>query len=315
VAVGDLDDDDVLDLATANRDSNDVSVLLGNGDGSFNAAYHFPTGDAPISVAIFNINGLTRNLLDPDDPNDPPGRIPVPIPDIITADRDGFSVSVLRGKAPPRLPLPDGDPSDRFRDPLVSVAVDEEVRVLKVKQYCNAVDKNGEGITHPGAHLACYSIRAPLSTRPEVITTDQFGELELDVRKQRSQLCLPSDLLFVGDVEIDEPAAPLDTYELNIARERRGSDRFEKREVTVEDIFVDETVLLKRTMNLGVPTNRSGKGVQNPFHHLNCYTLKAPRFKPVNIQAKDGFGTFDLTLRRPNLLCTPSEKEVVSETP
>src|SRR6266446_7633491 len=35
VAVGDFNGDGRLDLATANFDSNDVSVLLGNGDGSF----------------------------------------------------------------------------------------------------------------------------------------------------------------------------------------------------------------------------------------------------------------------------------------
>jgi len=300
------------DLVTANRDSNNVSVLLGNGDGSFNAAYDYATGNAPVSVAISNINGDTRNLRDPDNPQGP--FIPVPIPDIITTNRDSFSVSVLKGKVPPKIPPP-GDPSDRFLVPLASVAVDDEARVLKVKQFCNAVDKNGEGITDPSAHLTCYDIRRPISARPQVVTTDQFGELELDVRKRRSQICLPTDLLYIEDVKIIAPPPLIDSYELYGIRETRGSDRFEKREVSVEDVFLDETVLLKKSMRLGVPTNRSGSGIRNPFHHLNCYSLKPPKFKKVNIQVKNAFGQLDLTVRRPNLLCTPSEKEVISEDP
>ncbi|MGH3134396.1 MAG: FG-GAP repeat domain-containing protein, partial [Gaiellaceae bacterium] len=38
VAIGDLDGDGALDLATANANSQDVSVLLGNGDGTFATA-------------------------------------------------------------------------------------------------------------------------------------------------------------------------------------------------------------------------------------------------------------------------------------
>ena len=219
-------------------------------------------------------------------------------------------MSVLLGKVPPRFNL-----SDRFRAAIASTAVAEKARVLKVKQFCNAVDKNGEGITDPSAHLTCNAIRRPLSSRPQVVTTDQFGELELDVRKGRSQICLPTDLLYIEDVKIIAPPPLLDSYELYRIRKTRGSDKFEKREVSVEDVFLDETVLLKKSRRLGVPTYRSGSGIRNPFHHLNCYSLKPPKFKKVNIQVKNAFGTLDLTVRRPNLLCTPSEKEVVSEDP
>ena len=42
-AVGDLNGDGALDLVTANRGSNNVSVLLGNGNGDFQPAVTFPT--------------------------------------------------------------------------------------------------------------------------------------------------------------------------------------------------------------------------------------------------------------------------------
>jgi hypothetical protein len=50
VAVADLDGDSVPDLVTANRFSGDVSVLPGNGDGTFRSAAPVAVGDGPASV-------------------------------------------------------------------------------------------------------------------------------------------------------------------------------------------------------------------------------------------------------------------------
>src|SRR5229473_1795573 len=57
VVVGDFNGDGVQDLATANIASNNVSVLLGNGNGTFQAAVNFPTATAPRSVAVGDFNG------------------------------------------------------------------------------------------------------------------------------------------------------------------------------------------------------------------------------------------------------------------
>ncbi len=51
VAVGDFNGDGVPDLAVANYGSNNVSVLLGNGDGSFQGPLNFGVGIQPSSVA------------------------------------------------------------------------------------------------------------------------------------------------------------------------------------------------------------------------------------------------------------------------
>src|SRR5262249_57148952 len=46
-----------FDRGVGNADSNDVSVRLGYGDGSFQPAQSFATGDAPHSVAVGDFNG------------------------------------------------------------------------------------------------------------------------------------------------------------------------------------------------------------------------------------------------------------------
>ena len=52
VAVGDFNGDNVLDIVTANAGSSNVSILLGNGNGTFGPATTFPAGSLPFSVAV-----------------------------------------------------------------------------------------------------------------------------------------------------------------------------------------------------------------------------------------------------------------------
>ncbi len=57
VAVGDLTGDGEPDLVTANWGANDVSVLMGNGDGTFEPAVPYTTGRWPSSVAVGDLTG------------------------------------------------------------------------------------------------------------------------------------------------------------------------------------------------------------------------------------------------------------------
>ena len=57
IAVGDFNGDGKADLAALNYNSNTVSVLLGNGDGTFQTAMTFGVGAYPSSVTVGDLNG------------------------------------------------------------------------------------------------------------------------------------------------------------------------------------------------------------------------------------------------------------------
>jgi hypothetical protein len=78
VAVGDFNGDSKADVVVTNRSDNDLSVLLGNGDGTLQAKLDYATGGAPYSVAVGDFNN---------DGN----------PDLAVANSSGANLSVLLG--------------------------------------------------------------------------------------------------------------------------------------------------------------------------------------------------------------------------
>jgi len=112
VAVADLTNNGIPDIVTANSGSNDVSVLMGNGNGSFQTATSVPVDQGPVSVAIADLNGDG-------------------IPDIVTANAVSDDVSVLLGNGHGSFSNAPGSPfqtftsvngSEQFTTP-VSVAI------------------------------------------------------------------------------------------------------------------------------------------------------------------------------------------------
>jgi hypothetical protein len=79
LAVGDFTADGNLDFATANTDSNDVSVYLSNGDGTFRDGGDFQVGHKPVSLVAGDFTG--NGILD-----------------LATANNDSNDVSVLMGR-------------------------------------------------------------------------------------------------------------------------------------------------------------------------------------------------------------------------
>jgi len=78
LAIADFNHDGKLDIVTSNSTTNNVSVLLGTGVGTFGVPLKYTVGTTPLSVTVEDVNGDGK-------------------PDIVTANRDGNSVSVLLG--------------------------------------------------------------------------------------------------------------------------------------------------------------------------------------------------------------------------
>src|SRR5215831_4404637 len=57
IVVGDFNGDGKVDIAVANTGSSDVSILLGNGDGTFQPAVNFSAGNSPSAIAVGDFNG------------------------------------------------------------------------------------------------------------------------------------------------------------------------------------------------------------------------------------------------------------------
>ena len=60
MTIGDFNFDGKADLAAANSGSTTVSVLIGNGAGTFQAARNFAAGSGPMAAALGDFNGDGR---------------------------------------------------------------------------------------------------------------------------------------------------------------------------------------------------------------------------------------------------------------
>ena len=78
VTIADVNGDGKSDLLLSNYYSNDVSVLLGNGDGTFQAQQTYATGAGPSASSAADVNGDGK-------------------PDLLVADIGSSTVSVLLG--------------------------------------------------------------------------------------------------------------------------------------------------------------------------------------------------------------------------
>jgi hypothetical protein len=79
IVAGDFNGDGRLDLAVADTGTNDVSVLLGNGNGTFQSPVHYATGTSPVGLVAGDFTGH--------------GHL-----DLATSNKDSGDVSVLLGR-------------------------------------------------------------------------------------------------------------------------------------------------------------------------------------------------------------------------
>jgi hypothetical protein len=188
LATADFDRNGTLDLLVANSAANTVSILLGNGNGTFAPPADYPTGTQPVAVAVGDFNNDGK-------------------PDIVVANQADNTVSILlgagRGAFWPGAPYPTGN------SPL-AVAVadfngDGNLDLAVANQADNTVSVllgNGNGTFN--AH-----VDFPAGTAPSALVAGDFnadGKLDLAVANDYADGTV-SVLLGNGDGTLQSPVA------------------------------------------------------------------------------------------------------------
>jgi hypothetical protein len=186
-AVGDFNGDGMLDLAITNAASNTVTILLGNGDGTFTQASGSPVsaGNAPEGIAVGDLNG--DGILDLAVTNSPSNTVT-----ILLGNGDGsFSPAagspITVGSLPDYLLIADLD-GDGKLDLTVTNALSGSVSILL---------GNGDG-----TFAAAAGSPISVSQEPTVVLAGDFnadGNLDLVVADSNSGIANLTLLLGHGD--------------------------------------------------------------------------------------------------------------------
>ncbi len=198
-----------------------------------------------------------------------------------------------------------------------------DITLVKPQLFCNPVNKNGEGVNNPTTHLTCYSrpLFSSWSPDPNQITAiDQFGEWALDLRSRPSNFCTPSLDITESQQQTTSassaallalPATEIDDYDLYWAKRTPRTPKFERREVNLVDQWIDDDVELIQPMRFGTPSKQLGPRYRyiNAEAKLTCYKIRnAGKFEKRDVAIENRFGRETLTVKKPYMLCLPSEE-------
>ncbi|MDX6536370.1 MAG: hypothetical protein QOD37_711, partial [Gaiellales bacterium] len=182
-------------------------------------------------------------------------------------------------------------------------------RVLRTRQLCNPVSKNGGKVLQPRAHLVCYETRDTGNPTPArtVVVTNQFGQRKLNVLRP-NRLCVPSlKRKTAGAV----PTGPNPTKVLDHFRCYDVQQQPAPQTVKLADQFGTTATKVLRVIRLCNPVRKNNEPVRRAKSHLVCYSIQdAQAFRALAVRVRNQFGLAGLRIRRPETLCLPSFKEV-----
>jgi hypothetical protein len=167
----------------------------------------------------------------------------------------------------------------------------------------NCVFVESDPLACPSDHYKCYKTRnfgARFEQR-EVNLADELATVAASVRKPR-RFCNPADKNGEG---IDDPTAHLMCYKIK-------EPRLNRQDVAMEDQFGLQTLTVKRAETLRAPAEKDDVPSTLNVNHFKCYKVKRARgtgrFTERVVRIEDQFETKELLLTKPQLLCTPVDK-------
>jgi hypothetical protein len=201
VAMKDLNGDGKADLAVTNETSNTVSVLLGDGNGSFKSAVHYAVGTNPNAVAISDVNSDGK-------------------PDLIVANLTSNNVSILLGKGDGTFNsaqnFPTGSDPNNGLDPM-AVAVGDLNRDgkpdLAVANFSGNTVSVLLNATASRAGVFPFTVNYPAGLSPSAVALgDLNGDGKPDLAITNSYSDSVSVLFGKGDGTFNATASAILTY-------------------------------------------------------------------------------------------------------
>jgi len=184
-------------------------------------------------------------------------------------------------------------------------------RVMRTREFCAAVDVNGEGIADPTAHLQCFTVKDVAGqanfVRRDVPIENRFGLQTLSVRKL-ARLCVPAAADGVPS------ALQIDRFKCYAAKKASGTPALEPPDVGLLDLFEDKQTRVKPPDTFCQAVEQDGDAPIRPASELHCYGIKdtsgQTKFSRRVAQAAGEFGVEDLTLQKPKTLCVPTTRTI-----
>ena len=165
--------------------------------------------------------------------------------------------------------------SAAFVERTVTLADEKETkvtRVLKTSEFCNAVDKDGQGIEDPNAHLQCYQIKdAPSQARFESSTEtvdNEFGDGQPLTTKKAKRLCVPAGRDGVP------PSINLDRFKCYSAKTPSGSPKFSAVNAQLHDAFETKLANVLQPESICNTVDVDDAESINPAAQLHCYKIR-----------------------------------------
>jgi hypothetical protein len=104
----------------------------------------------------------------------------------------------------------------------------------------------------------------------------------------------------------------IDHYKCYQAIVKRGTPRFQRREVTLKDQFEEKDTKVMKPVTICNPVSKNGEEIIDPAAHLTCYQIKdasgEEKFSPRDVVVNNQFGELTLTALKLESLCVPSSK-------
>lgn len=185
-----------------------------------------------------------------------------------------------------------------IRNPLVLVFSLVAVSVFTVQPVAAQPD-----------HYKCYKSRrfVPPFTPVDVTLVDQFESTTTTV-KRPSTFCNPvaKDNGGPDMGVIYDPTAHLNCYK---TKRTKGTPKFQKQIVNIENQFGPQTLQLKKPTGLCVPAEKDLVPSTLDVNHFKCYRAKAVAKLPQQVVTlEDQFTTQETTVKKAYSFCNPVDK-------